>query len=834
MPVWNCRPATTESKPRLNREKPEKRGGRLYCEPRIPIDVWAWSEEGRERFGFVFFSPLLFRAKAGRSENALIDAIAAGEAEPEARSRRGNKRAIEEEQRLQEDDEPEFYDDEEPEHFAFVSNDSEGEVQTPAKDTSPDVSSSRKKRSYKLGTNSKNKDLEVVDPLGRDYRAEDGVVKINLGKLILRPVTEAEIASKRFRDGKGTLIDEKCWRCLLPRFQPDAHNEFVRIGSNTGNLTQHCETYHQPMLDALARLIEETPKAEAKHACEQLIKNTPAPPGQGSLNGFLGLDANEVSNELLCLIWFLDANISFHQFDNPLFRQLIRDLGGRQFHSSFTQVERLLPVLYSYAVNHMVRCLQECRSFFTSFDGWSKYGERFVSQSYHCINPSSFEYRILALDFIHCQTAHYTEVLAGILQERQEHWTAGMSPEPIVAGGIADGASDVQSAGKWAFGDGADGVDDDMNRCQNHKMKSAYESLEKGAPDFKVALDAVAELFVAVSNSANVNNMLKAYQDVNEISSVAMYIYSDTRWEGRVQVLECALKLRKSLPCLKAFAASQKIGGDCPDFLDEPFFQRLAVYHKHLKVVHEVSRLFQTHRFPAGHLVLLAYHALAQTFLPSPNLAAEAQVETAFREAVRMAIRDCLVAPLTSRANAFAKASIFHPDICRLLQHELLSEAVFEDCVAAVRRDIDALSGEGTLVTEIANVIFTRYLKDCKERPAVALPGFEALKQNGVYGQTDALSYWRNIGKDVGHPFAALIPIASMLLALPAGEAHNEFVFSCSGRIFSRDRNSMSAMRLEQVTVLVMFIRNFGWSQNKMMAWLNKALAEVQSKEKGK
>jgi hypothetical protein len=124
------------------------------------------------------------------------------------------------------------------------------------------------------------------------------------------------------------------------------------------------------------------------------------------------------------------------------------------------------------------------------------------------------------------------------------------------AGGIADGASDVQSAGKHAFGDGVDDNDDDMSRCQNHKMKSAYEMLERGAPEFKEAIDTMAALFVSVSNSANVNSMLRAYQDVNEVSSAALYVYNDTRWEGRVRLLECALKLRKSLPCLGAYAKS--------------------------------------------------------------------------------------------------------------------------------------------------------------------------------------------------------------------------------------------------------------------------------------
>ena len=295
-----------------------------------------------------------------------------------------------------------------------------------------------------------------------------------------------------------------------------------------------------------------------------------------------------------------------------------------------------------------------------------------------------------------------------------------------------------------------------------------------------------------------------------------------------MRLLECALKLRKSLPCLGAYAKSQKIGDNYPGFLTEPFFERLSVYHKHLAVVDNVSRLFQTQRFPAGHLVLLSYIELSKMFLPSPYLAAEPQFETNFRASVHKAISDCLVAPITTRANAFAKAALFHPDICRLLQHGAVSETVFNACVDVVRKDIDSLSGQGSVASGMTNIMFDGYLKECKKRPESVFPGFDALKANGVYGQTDAMSFWKGIGKEVGNPFASLIPVAAMLLALPAGESHDEFVFSCSGRIYSRDRNSMSPLRLEQVTVLVMFIRNFGWSQQQLMAWLTKAKAEVQ------
>jgi hypothetical protein len=773
----------------------------------------------------------------GRSESAAVNAIASGAAEPAPRSRKRNERVNEAEAELQEEPEDEVVlHDDEGQRYVFVDGDDEGDLATPDKTVTPDPVKQRARKVFKKGTDPKNRDVEVEDPYGRVYQAADGVVKINLAKLIMRPVTVEEIEAKRFRDGRGNLIDDKCWRCHFTRSEgKDVHHEFSHIGSNTGNLMQHCEQHHEQTLEALARLIEEKPKDEAKFACEEYIQKMQPPDGAASLARFLGKGSKETSNELLVLAWFLDANIGFNQFDNELFKQLIRDLNGRSFPSSTTMVERVLPVLYRYATEYMKDCLRKCRSFYTSFDGWSKNSERFISQSYHCIDPASFRYNVLALDFIHCNTSHYMEVLAGVLHERQEHWTAGMDPEPILTGGIADGASDVQSAGRHLLGNGSDDEGEkDMSRCQNHKMKSAYEALERGAPQFKVAIDALAELFTSVSHSANVNAMLKAFQFVNEVSSAALSVYSETRWEGRVALLECALKLRKSLPCLKEYAVAQKIGAACSDFLDEPFFERLVVYHKHLKVVHNVSRLFQSHCFPAGHLVLLAYYELARMFAPSTDLDAEAHFETAFRDAVLRSIRDCLVSPLTSSANAFAKAAIFHPDICRLVQHGVLSEDVFKACVESVENDIDALAGEDNDKAEITKIVFRRYLKKCKDRAPVPFLGFDALKLNGVYGQTDALTYWRNIGKEMGSTFGALIPIASMLLALPAGESHNEFVFSCSGRILTRDRSSMSPMRLEQLTIIVMFIRNFGWSQTELMDWLKRAMVEVQSQQQRK
>ena len=85
----------------------------------------------------------------------------------------------------------------------------------------------------------------------------------------------------------------------------------------------------------------------------------------------------------------------------------------------------------------------------------------------------------------------------------------------------------------------------------------------------------------------------------------------------------------------------------------------------------------------------------------------------------------------------------------------------------------------------------------------------------------------KDIASAAGNYLGLLLPVASMLLALPAGESVDEFVFSSSGRTHTKDRNRMSPARLEQITVLVMFIRNFGWSLDKFHAWVVKALQET-------
>jgi len=115
-----------------------------------------------------------------------------------------------------------------------------------------------------------------------------------------------------------------------------------------------------------------------------------------------------------------------------------------------------------------------------------------------------------------------------------------------------------------------------------------------------------------------------------------------------------------------------------------------------------------------------------------------------------------------------------------------------------------------------------------------ALPSVSELMCGGEVAGQSALTYWESVVKERGHVFTCLLPIASMWLALPSGESCDEFVFSASGRAYTKDRNALSPVRLEQISVIVMYIRNFGWSQHKMMEWFKSAVALVKEAQKSK
>ena len=457
-------------------------------------------------------------------------------------------------------------------------------------------------------------------------------------------------------------------------------------------------------------------------------------------------------------------------------------------------------------------------------------GNKFLSQTYHLICVDTFEFQALCLDLIPVTTSTFHEVIGSLLVQRQEYWTATMKPEPIAAGAIADRGANVQAAGRAIFREDEDeDYPEDMLSCQNHGLKGCCEDIENRCKGFCLDMVALAELFRAVQKSGPALMLLRAHQYIHEVVSVALVVQNDTRWEGRVLMLESAIRQEQSLPSLQDFARQVTACEKVSDFLDPSFFRRLKIYKEELERLNSASLLFQNKHFPTGHLVILAYECILEEL--KEGLGELSQVQRELRDAISESIRERLYLPAISSGTVFLKAALFHPYLVPRF-YTSVGEEVMMEAINGVKADISALSGEGTLQTEFACVAFDRFLEQAKKHNTPKV-GLKELFTMGQIGGVSAIEYWRSVIASAEDPngLKLLIPVAAMLLAAPSGESRDEFVFSVAGRVLSKERSNMSPLHLEMVTVIVMFIRNFGWSQKDAEKWVGNLLVEAKKLE---
>jgi len=150
-----------------------------------------------------------------------------------------------------------------------------------------------------------------------------------------------------------------------------SHSRFIKTGPNTGNLMRHCKSFHKKSLDGIRELISKSPKESVKDVVEQYILKQRIP--NGSLDVLIARKKNaNIRLECALFIWMLDAQIPFDNFDNPLFKDVIRGI-GEKVASTSTVVASYLDAFYKYAIETQINFLKECPSFMVSFDSFTKH-----------------------------------------------------------------------------------------------------------------------------------------------------------------------------------------------------------------------------------------------------------------------------------------------------------------------------------------------------------------------------------------------------------------------------------------------------------------------------
>jgi len=84
-------------------------------------------------------------------------------------------------------------------------------------------------------------------------------------------------------------------------------------------------------------------------------------------------------------------------------------------------------------------------------------------------------------------------------------------------------------------------------KCQNHKLKKVFEEMNQNTVFFKRDFDAITEVATFVSTNGNIRRELSANQRINELSELSLFLFNETRWEGRPKVLKRFIDLKESL-----------------------------------------------------------------------------------------------------------------------------------------------------------------------------------------------------------------------------------------------------------------------------------------------
>jgi hypothetical protein len=575
-------------------------------------------------------------------------------------------------------------------HYEFSSDDGAGadyNDPTKKKRTAP----GQPRQQCAGGPGKKIRTNVVVDPRGEELKTKDGAIKINLAKFLMRHLTAAMLETPTYKglaDHKGRLLTTNHYECRLHDHNGHKHR-FFQVNANTGNLMKHCRSAHAEMLTAIERLVAEVPSSDAPREIVKFVANVKAP--SGSIRAFFNrqvVDDKQLCDEALIFMFWLDANLPFDQLDNEYFREHLRS-NHLTMAKSETLVATYLPLLFNFAKEKMREVLSMAKSYWTTFDGWSRHNEKFLSQSYHLIVPQTFDYKVMLLDMIPFEGQQFAQVVAGALRMRQNDWTAGFNL--LVAGGVADGESKMQAAGKAMYGD------DDMHHCANHSLKLCYEDGEKVSGQYKLDFDALVSLSSYAAVNGNVSTFLAAFQKLHDLAELKTLLYCPTRWEGRFILVRRAAIIKDPLIALgnSGMPLITELREKVPDFLRVTFFERLEAYLGVLQKLNDVSLFYQTQAFPTGCFVpLCTLYMLAVTksdvLMEQPFLVA---MKDAFHAAIVSRVKQCVL----DVPNNFLKAGLLHPGVAGILK-STVKDDVLDACFNSILEDAKLLVPEAMQV----------------------------------------------------------------------------------------------------------------------------------------
>lgn len=511
--------------------------------------------------------------------------------------------------------------------------------------------------------------------------------------------------------------------------------------------------------------------------------------------------------ELRLALWVAFSNVPLHKLDNDYWRRFEAELGVSLARRQ--TLAKMLPAVAQYCESHVVSLIKGAGTGTVSIaaDMWTSLAKsHYLAITYHWLT-SNWDIQSQVLDLIEWNGPACGSVIATVIEERFD--ARFPNQDVSIASFTSDRGANVLLARDTL-------APDDSEDCIPHLLKAALDDVTKQAATVpnstfyssQASTDeaCLTSLVTLVRSSYKTRDALKAALPgaIDHLNAIQGNV---TRWEGRYSMLKRSLKLRRGYDTMyersEALLALIASTNGPKDMLSNSFWERIRGLYLIYKIFNQLSKRAQEVKSVTKPKVLGWIAVVIDDLEALQVVEAVAKARICFKRSFEHRFL-----PLTLAVNNTTKAAVLDP---RNNGNRFLTPNMRARCWEKIKEEALQLAGEED--DEEGAEMTKRMIKVASE---FAIAKIAASTE-------DVIQFWRalNVGK-VG----LLLPAVRSILAVPAGAAEPERVFSHTTWVVTKHTQSLSSETIENTVVIRKALQNGFVDFEDLLAWIDGKLNE--------
>lgn len=490
--------------------------------------------------------------------------------------------------------------------------------------------------------------------------------------------------------------------------------------------------------------------------------------------------------EAALVTWAVDKNVPFHAFSGQTWERVQKEMAV-SFAGEVT-LRAILDPMYSYVIDDIRQSMRRATSVAISFDLWTAIeGSHYLGISYHWIDEL-WTQRAHILDLLHFQPSATALVLGHLVEERFDSHLPPEEVDIVLCASVSDRGANAKLARDLIVSE------EESEHCVPHLVKTGLDNLTMFKEKYRSSywkemstdMNALTQLLTLFNNNgANLTALRAALPP--ELKHLNLVFPNDTRWEGRLRMLQRAIRLRVGLDvaCEREINSLRETCAGPDDFLQPAFWNRLQAYMTCYGHVNSFSQKMQGDGALKSS-VLMDYINLKATLETPSDSASLTAAGSHFAAALTVCFGD-----LVGSVNNTTKAALLDPrNYPEVLTH--MGPELVEGCWSAMREELGSYHRHEHAL-EVAQVAFNGLAAVIPKMDPSAAPE----------GQDPLLWCWREFFTDSQYEYMSpVIPMIKGILCIPASAAKCERIFSFTTRLVNRLTSSLGADTVEMKTII--------------------------------